>query len=137
MDRVRKSQRTQANVMSGSLMNSVRTRARLVVCRAKELTQMIAEETTDRLDSEWHDEALFTMLFGADYMDNQMLIANATRRLVAAHPVLVRVDLPCRVFGDTHGQLRDLLLLFHAFGAPSHQSKPDSLGVDVMHENAL
>jgi len=31
--------------------------------------------------------------------------------------------LPCKVFGDTHGQFRDLLLLFHAFGVPSESSE--------------
>jgi hypothetical protein len=31
------------------------------------------------------------------------------------------VSAPCKVFGDIHGQLRDLLLLFREFGFPSHR----------------
>jgi len=30
------------------------------------------------------------------------------------------VAAPLKVFGDTHGQLRDLLLLFTVYGAPTH-----------------
>ncbi|EOD36782.1 Serine/threonine-phosphatase, partial [Emiliania huxleyi CCMP1516] len=35
-------------------------------------------------------------------------------------PTVVRVPAPCKVFGDVHGQLRSLLLLFASFGFPSH-----------------
>ena len=38
---------------------------------------------------------------------------------------LVRARLPCKIFGDTHGQLRDVLLLFASFGAPTHKNAGD------------
>jgi hypothetical protein len=41
--------------------------------------------------------------------------------VVAAQPSLVRVRSPAKIFGDVHGQLRDLLCLFREFGFPSHR----------------
>ena len=38
----------------------------------------------------------------------------------AARRTVVRVRAPAKLFGDTHGQLGDLLRLFTAYGAPSH-----------------
>jgi diadenosine tetraphosphatase ApaH/serine/threonine PP2A family protein phosphatase len=35
-------------------------------------------------------------------------------------PTVLRLNAPCKVFGDIHGQLSDLLLLFATFGAPTH-----------------
>ena len=49
------------------------------------------------------------------------LIASDARRIVAAQPPLVLVRSPAKLFGDTHGQLRDLLCLFREFGFPSHR----------------
>ena len=48
-------------------------------------------------------------------------LAGACRRVVAAQPMLVRVAAPVKLFGDVHGQLRDLLLLFAYYGAPTHK----------------
>ena len=39
-------------------------------------------------------------------------------RVVSAQPTLVSVPAPAKIFGDVHGQLRDLLLLFREFGLP-------------------
>ena len=50
----------------------------------------------------------------------QLLAADA-KRVVAAQPALVRVRSPAKLFGDVHGQLRDLLCLFREFGFPSHR----------------
>eukprot|EP00966_Prymnesium_polylepis_P037763 876812-Prymnesium_polylepis.1 len=35
--------------------------------------------------------------------------------------MVVHAAAPAKVFGDVHGQVRDLLLLFDAFGFPSHK----------------
>eukprot|EP00326_Haptolina_ericina_P034432 CAMPEP_0181253814 /NCGR_PEP_ID=MMETSP1096-20121128/48244_1 /TAXON_ID=156174 ORGANISM="Chrysochromulina ericina, Strain CCMP281" /NCGR_SAMPLE_ID=MMETSP1096 /ASSEMBLY_ACC=CAM_ASM_000453 /LENGTH=47 /DNA_ID= /DNA_START= /DNA_END= /DNA_ORIENTATION= len=47
-----------------------------------------------------------------------MLLARACQRVVAAQPTLVKVEAPAKVFGDIHGQLRDILLFFGWYGAP-------------------
>ena len=52
-------------------------------------------------------------------------LAQACKRIAAAQPPLVRARLPCKIFGDTHGQLRDVLLLFASFGAPTHKNAGD------------
>jgi len=53
--------------------------------------------------------------------ENIMSLAAAVKRVVAAQPSLVHVQAPAKVFGDVHGQLRDLLLLFAYYGAPTHK----------------
>ena len=37
----------------------------------------------------------------------------------------MRARLPTKIFGDVHGQLRDLLVLFGSFGFPSHKRGGD------------
>ena len=39
-----------------------------------------------------------------------------------AQASMVDVGLPCKVFGDIHGQFRDILLLLRQYGFPSHRS---------------
>jgi len=50
-----------------------------------------------------------------------MLLTKAVSKIVSGQPVLVKASVPCRVFGDIHGQLRDLLLLLHTFGDPGSE----------------
>lgn len=47
-------------------------------------------------------------------------LTGACRTVLRKQPSLVRVAQPCKVFGDVHGQLRDLLLLFREYGFPMH-----------------
>lgn len=101
-----------------SVLASVQDRAVRVVNQAEQLAKRIAMECTDRLDSEWTDENLIQTLFGVHYADNLMILVDAARKVFEAQPVLVETASPARVFGDTHGQLRDVLLLFQAYGAP-------------------
>ena len=44
------------------------------------------------------------------------------QRIATAQPMVVQVPAPAKVFGDIHGQLRDLLMLFSTtgYGFPSH-----------------
>lgn len=103
----------------GKVLESVRARARLVVAQAGNLARRISRDKIDKLDFEWQEDELMTLLFSADHYDTLMLLANATCKLLTTQPTLVDVQVPCRVFGDIHGQLRDLLLLFRAFGTPA------------------
>jgi hypothetical protein len=48
-----------------------------------------------------------------------------------SEPSVIDIKPPCKVFGDIHGQLRDLLLLFREFGFPSN-SRGDVVGVSIL-----
>ena len=68
--------------------------------------------------------AVLAAMLGADEEKQAAAItglAAAAKRVVAAQPSLVRVPAPTKVFGDVHGQLRDLLLLFAYYGSPTHK----------------
>jgi len=49
------------------------------------------------------------------------VLAADVLRVLQAQPTVVRVSSPTKVFGDVHGQLRDLLLLLAHHGFPSHR----------------
>ena len=72
-------------------------------------------------DARWAG-SLVAFLLGATDADTQLArvraLCAAAQRTARAQPALVRVSAPCKVFGDIHGQLRDVLLLFREFGAP-------------------
>jgi diadenosine tetraphosphatase ApaH/serine/threonine PP2A family protein phosphatase len=51
-------------------------------------------------------------------------LAGEVQRVLASQPTLVRVTVPCKVYGDIHGQFRDLLLLLHNYGFPSADQGP-------------
>jgi diadenosine tetraphosphatase ApaH/serine/threonine PP2A family protein phosphatase len=47
-------------------------------------------------------------------------LCHDVQRIATAQPMVVQVPAPAKVFGDIHGQLRDLLMLFSRYGFPSH-----------------
>ena len=47
------------------------------------------------------------------------LLSTACRDIVEQECTLVDVPSPCKVYGDIHGQLRDMLLLFLEYGKPT------------------
>jgi len=94
----------------------LRGRARMVLQQTVAMAKKIAKQE-DRFDSQWR-AALLSTLFTTEYIDTLMLMAHCAQKLLAAQPPLVHARAPCKIFGDIHGQLRDLLLIFHAFGAP-------------------
>ncbi|CAJ1359075.1 unnamed protein product, partial [Effrenium voratum] len=92
-------------------------RAATVVSQLQELVKRVSKETEDKLDGRWKEDAL-SFLFSADYVDTLIMLASGARRCFEQEQTVVQARQPCRVFGDIHGQLRDLLLFFHAFGLP-------------------
>mmetsp|Transcript_2351 Transcript_2351/g.4964 ORF Transcript_2351/g.4964 Transcript_2351/m.4964 type:complete len:891 (-) Transcript_2351:135-2807(-) len=116
--------------LGGNRMNafkSVRERARLVAKQAWNMSRRVATESADTFDRDWMVEdhqQLLVQLFSTELMDTLVLFANATRKILSQQPTLVEIKAPARVFGDIHGQFRDLLLLFAAFGSPDEHDAP-------------
>lgn len=92
-------------------------RGAMVVSQMRALVKRVGRETQDTFDADWTEDAL-NFLFSADYPDTLMILATGARTVLAQQPSVVHVESPCKVFGDIHGQLRDLLLLFHTYGVP-------------------
>ena len=79
----------------------------------------------DQSDDTWlpSGSSLLEILGTADVQEQASRIHRISveaRRLIMAQPTVVIVPAPAKVFGDIHGQLRDLLLLFGHHGFPSH-----------------
>lgn len=105
------------------LMNSVQGRARGVLSAALKLAKLIRQQA-DCLDQDWNQANLLTELFTSEYVDTLLILANTARQVLSKQPMLLRVNAPCKIFGDIHGQLRDLLLLFNAYGSPRAEAGP-------------
>lgn len=52
-------------------------------------------------------------------------LIRAAIELQKSQPIVSEVTAPVKVFGDIHGQLRDLLLLFHFYGRPDDDEDED------------
>ena len=97
---------------------------RQVVTGARALARPLPTETQVPNDT-WQPNALVQLLSTAVVSEQAKQISALcaeVRRIAAAQPSLVRVGAPAKVFGDTHGQLRDLLLLFELYGWPDHHA---------------
>eukprot|EP00931_Biecheleriopsis_adriatica_P116507 TRINITY_DN92144_c0_g1_i1.p1 TRINITY_DN92144_c0_g1~~TRINITY_DN92144_c0_g1_i1.p1 ORF type:complete len:615 (-),score=98.26 TRINITY_DN92144_c0_g1_i1:156-2000(-) len=105
------------SVHSKRILKMAARRSKTVVSQINNLTRRVGRECNDMFDDEWKMDAL-SFLFSADYVDTLMILATGARPLLSQERPLIEVELPCKVFGDVHGQLRDLLLLFHAYGVP-------------------
>jgi len=102
--------------------------AKLIVENAEQICDGLIEQS-DCSDQDWDDTNLLPRLLGlpgwAGVAVCLQLLAGAVRDVVSRQPVLSEVrQLPCRVYGDIHGQFRDMLLLFHAFGWPGTPDCP-------------
>jgi len=100
-----------------------------IISNAAQITAEIRHEP-DCLDCNWRwrdrNSLLKLLLTGAEGIlseedaDNLCTLATACGQVLRDQETVVDVPAPCKVFGDTHGQLRSLLLLFGAFGFPHH-----------------
>ncbi|CAK9015631.1 unnamed protein product [Durusdinium trenchii] len=98
----------------------IEARARRAVSQAASLAARVVKERSDMYHGEWRcsEGGALSELFTSEYVDTLMILAKASAKLLALQPVLAEANVPCRIFGDIHGQLRDLLLFFAAFGFP-------------------
>jgi len=111
--------RREANAKAGTVLTSLKNRAEVVCEQARQLAERVANEKIDKMDSEWEPEGVLVQLFSTQYLDTLIILANGTRKLLSSQPMLSQAHAPARIFGDIHGQFRDILLLFHAFGSPN------------------
>jgi len=102
----------------------LRSRAQRIVDRVRALAERLGEESADCLDSEWAEEGLLEELFTTECADILMVAAKMATKLLSMQPTVVESSAPCRVFGDIHGQLRDVLMFFRAYGAPWDEDAP-------------
>ena len=100
----------------------------VIAMRVIDVGMQMAQEAKGQLDEKgeaWMGggAALAGMLGATEEQQAESIasLAAAVKRVVAAQPSLVHVQAPVKIFGDVHGQLRDLLLLFAYYGAPTHK----------------
>ena len=100
----------------------------VIAMRVIDVGMQMAQEVKGQLDEKgeaWMGggAALAGMLGATEEQQAESIasLAAAVKRVVAAQPSLVHVQAPAKVFGDVHGQLRDLLLLFAYYGSPTHK----------------
>lgn len=101
-----------------------------IVENTRVLCERIRYEVFDVSDSEWltNGAALNKMTGTTDITVQQDMIvqlSNRCKEILRFQPVMVEPPKPCKVFGDIHGQFRDLLLLFREFGFPSTRAGGD------------
>lgn len=116
---------------------AVQPAAEAIVAAAKRIAKVVAREE-DVQDRSWDGLGEHPILFllgstldASDDVDTDqaraatalIALANATREIVADEPMVLQAPAPAQIFGDLHGQLRDLLLWFQDFGFP-HASGP-------------
>lgn len=99
-----------------------------VFTAAKQLAEQVADDGEELFDKEWSDPSLLSTLIGLDDLEDvaelATQLAEAVEDVLKNQPTLAEAPVPCRIFGDTHGQLRDVLLLFHNFGLPGTADCP-------------
>jgi hypothetical protein len=97
-----------------------------IVDRIKKLTSDCIIEGQDTPSALWseHANVLDFILDTSSKLDQRKkisLLCDATIKNLNSQPSIVKVKAPCKVFGDVHGQLRDLLLLLSKYGFPHHR----------------
>jgi len=96
-----------------------------VICNAIDICKELGGETQEVHDKGWKFEGLCEALFktksGLDLAAVLQSLARAAQNIVAQDNSLQEVAPPCKVFGDIHGQFRDMLLFFNTYGMPSEK----------------
>jgi len=105
--------------------------AEQVVQNAAAMAGEVMAEGCDAYDRDWCEEGTLFRLLGTsnEYQtfDVVRVLVEAVTKLHTCEETLQDVKAPCKVFGDIHGQLRDLLLLFATFGIPGSPECPTAV----------
>jgi len=104
--------------------------AEAVVRRGMQLVDVVGAEVGrqfDCSDKRWRPtlpeappgtSMLAWLLGGGNLLQKIRSLCQAAEEVLRTQPVVSEVSVPAKVFGDIHGQLRDMLLLFHFYGRP-------------------
>jgi hypothetical protein len=106
-----------------------------VVRKAVEIGRIVAMESPDVFHNKWlgiedtDTETVLdplTQLFDAkddhDLLGKLRALTRSAEHVFCNGPTLNKAKTPCKIFGDLHGQFRDLLLFLHHYGFPSDKS---------------
>lgn len=95
------------------------------------LGNQVKDEAEEVLDCEWETDGVLEAIFDTEDRNeiesNIEALAKAALDALSQDPVISDIPAPCKVYGDTHGQLRDVLALFNAFGWPGNPDGPNFL----------
>jgi len=96
-----------------------------IVGQAKKMALLVAKEKEDVPHAQWdgpEGQDPLEFLLQESEPDQQaaalMTLAGEVRDIVSEEATLQEVDLPATIYGDLHGQFRDLLLLLQDFDFP-------------------
>lgn len=97
-------------------------RAKQITGRGRWMVELVGHESEDLNHRDWPGpgrmEPLDELLEESDPAAKTAVIlqlARAAKKVLASEPTLVDVGAPVRIFGDIHGQFRDMLLLLQDF----------------------
>jgi len=114
----------EANPHASSLANSI-------VHQAFRMGRRVAAEQRDVVDNQWEgperQDALAFLYKTGDPMavgQNCERLAMEVQQILESQPMVVEASVPVKVFGDIHGQFRDMLLFFQHFGFPDWKHGP-------------
>lgn len=106
--------------------------ANQVVAAATQMAKQVSEEPNDTFDAQWtgpQNQDPLLVLFNASNLQQvaaslERLAAEA-QQIFASQPSLVEANIPTKVYGDIHGQFRDVLLFLFHFGFPAYSTKTE------------
>lgn len=126
--RRRQARHTRACTLLKAPSEAVHLLAASLVGAAKHMCKEVMHEKKDVLHRNWGGSTTLTRLLGVstsmEVADRLKLLAKGAQDVFSSQETLTDVQVPCKVFGDLHGQLRDLLLLCGSFGFPGTPAAP-------------
>jgi diadenosine tetraphosphatase ApaH/serine/threonine PP2A family protein phosphatase len=97
-----------------------------VLDRFEQLIRETATEPREVPHQRWRTGTLLSYLLDSHRPQQQSdifcSILEAAMPLIQNQGTVVKVNAPAKVYGDVHGQLRDLVLLFNEYGMPFHRT---------------